>query len=411
MSQSRFLATPGLPPRSLTFLERVRGPWLVACLCLAVLPAQALSGYQGRTYVRNDNGSIGDALPNVALRFVKEDRSAKVEAQSDASGRYRVNLAPGRWTAIASHQNYEDYHSAPGFFVVNANQYGTGNFFLRNPQMTTVLVLRHAEKAQDSTEPDVPLSIDGTKRAALLAKLLDRSGITSIYSTDTVRTRSTLKPTADRYRTPIEIYAQPSTLASGILANHAGDVVLVAAHSNTAAQVLNALGASVPTAEIADYDNLFLLTVHGSNVNVTNLQYGADSSPDNSKNQVQAKTLLLVGLNGNRSEALRLVHTARKAGVSAIYTSNQMAPVLAPLVTATGLTPRSYTNAGRLAKDLLFSSTNGTFLIAGTHEELRAIIGKVGAGPVPVLYAGDRDHLIALTLLPSRAARLVHMRF
>jgi phosphohistidine phosphatase SixA len=200
---------------------------------------------------------IGALLSDVALTFLKEDGSTKVEARSDASGRYQVELSPGRWTVLAGHPNYEDYHSAPGFFVVKPQRVGVGNVFLRNPRMTTVLVVRHAEKALDSTEPTVPLSEAGQARAALLGKLLERSGLTAVYSTDTVRTRATVQPAADRYQVPIEIYSSASTLAARVLADHAGDVALVAAHSSTVAGVLNAFGANVADTDIGDYDNLF----------------------------------------------------------------------------------------------------------------------------------------------------------
>lgn len=396
---------------SIRVRAQVRAALLAVCLALAVWPAFALSGFRGQTYVRNADGSIGAALPNVAIGFVKEDGSARVDVRSDASGRYTVELAPGRWTAIATHEHHEDYHSAPGFFVVSANRFGTGNFFLRTPRMTIVLVLRHAEKADNSDDP--PLSAAGQTRAALLAKLLDRAGITSVHSTRFVRTRATVQPTADRYRMPVDSYNQAAEIAATVLAEHRGDVVLVAAHSNTAVDVINALGAGLQPAVFDDYDNLFLVTIGDAGVNVTNLQYGADSdaAPDIARNQVQAKTLLLVGLNGSGADGQRLAHAARKAGVSAIYTSKQRVPLLMPLEKATGLKPKSYADAAMLAKQLYLSPRNGTFVIAGTHDQLRAVIRKVGGEPLPVLYAGDRDHLVALTLMPSRVSRLVHLRF
>jgi broad specificity phosphatase PhoE len=389
-------------------------------LCAVLLGLAALagcaSGLQGMTYTRSPGAAIGAALPDLALSFVKEDGSAKVDTRSDAAGRYRVNLAPGRWTALAMHAQREDTHSAPGFFVVRANAFGTGNFFLREPQMTTVLIVRHAEKQDpNSNAASEPLSAAGADRARRLGELLARAGVTAVYSTDTVRTRSTVQPAADRYRLPTRIYTTPAALAASVLAEQHGDVVLVAAHSDTVAQVINAFGAAVPAAGIGDFDNLYVLTVGGAHVSVTNLQYGVDSTPDSAKNQRQAMTLLLVGLGDAQSapDAQRLTHAARKAGVSAIFASAANPPLLAPLATALSIAPTVYdgSNLPALASTLRQSFAAATVVVAGSHDQLRALVRALDAEPFPILYPPDRDHLLVLTRLPSGATRLVPLRF
>lgn len=61
--------------------------------------------------------------------------------------------------------------------------------------ITTVIFVRHAEKADDGTR-NPPLNIYGQERAASLAQLLHLSGVVGIYSTPFHRTQQTVKPLA-----------------------------------------------------------------------------------------------------------------------------------------------------------------------------------------------------------------------
>ena len=258
-----------------------------AALFLSLLQGCA-TGKQGGAFEQ----PVGPAIANVALTFVKEDGSASFGTTTNASGRYRISLAAGRYYALASHPGYEDYSSAPGFFVVNPNTMGVGNFFLRPPQVTTVLIVRHGEKQNPNSNASTePLSTAGQARAQALREALLRSGLTAVYATSATRTRDTVAPLAAAFRLPTQIYSSPAALASEVLAQHAGDVVLVAAHSNTMATVANAFGAALPTASIADFDNLYIVSVAGSATSAMNLQYAADSAPDVSKNDRHAMTL------------------------------------------------------------------------------------------------------------------------
>jgi len=131
-----------------------------------------------------------------------------------------------------------------------------------------VFVVRHAEKATERNEPSVPLSAAGSERAGRLAAILRDVGISAIYSTDTVRTRSTVEPLAKRLGLETRIYAASgpdgkidlAPLAARIASENSAATVLVVGHSNTIGPLLAALGAK-ESVEIADgdYDNLFLL--------------------------------------------------------------------------------------------------------------------------------------------------------
>jgi broad specificity phosphatase PhoE len=380
---------------------------------MACLSAHA-SGLRGQALVRLPGGGIGAPIPAVSLSFVKEDSSASFSTTTDANGQYAINLDPGRYYWLATHGEFEDASSAPGVVVVSANQHGTANVFLREPQITTVLIVRHAEKLNpNSTAPDEPLSPNGMTRAGHLRDALLRSGVTSVHSTNMVRTLSTVKPLADTFRLPTQPYSGLPALASDILAQHRGDVVLVAAHSNTVSQVIDALGAQVRPDDSNDFDNLYVVTVVGNESNAVNLQYGVDSPPDNTKNARHAMTLLLVGQSGAGPDPQDLLHAARKAGVTRIFTSSAGNPLLTPLANALNLSPTTFNgnDIPAFAHQLVSNHSQDTAVVAGTNDQLRELIRQLGGHPFPIIYASDTDHLILVTRFPSGAIRVVPMRF
>jgi hypothetical protein len=222
-------------------------------------------------------------------------------------------------------------------------------------------------------------------------------------------------PLAAAFRLPTQIYTSPTTLAADVLARHAGDVVLVAAHSDTAAQVANAFGAALPTASISDYDNLYVVSVAGGTANAMNLQYAADSAPDATKNDRHAMTLLLVGNTAPAGgpQPQELLHAARKAGVSAIFTSTAANPLVAPLATALGISTTAFNAADMPAFASLLTSTHAqsTVVVAASNNELRALIRQLAAQPFPILYDSDLDHLVVLTRFGSGAQRVIPLRF
>ena len=124
---------------------------------------------------------------------------------------------------------------------------------------TTVYVVRHAEKASDANEKDVPLSEEGKNRAERLAAILKDAGITAIYSTDATRTRSTAEPLARAGGRTVRMYSDVAALADQIKGEREA-VVLVVGHSNTVPQIIAALGVRAPV-EVGDreYDNLFVV--------------------------------------------------------------------------------------------------------------------------------------------------------
>lgn len=135
-------------------------------------------------------------------------------------------------------------------------------------QATTVLLVRHAEKAAVQGD-DPPLSPAGETRAQALRDALAAAGIQAVYTTQFQRTQQTGRPLAVQHGlTPIVIAAaggaqqHADAVAADIRARHAGKMVLVVGHSNTVPMIVRALGGIAPPAlPDNEYDNLFVVTV------------------------------------------------------------------------------------------------------------------------------------------------------
>ena len=154
----------------------------------------------------------------------------------------------------------------------------TSAFANGGPEITTVILVRHGEKAGPSG--DVPLSEAGLARANELARVLEGVKLDAIYSTPFERTRKTVAPVAEKHGVKVEEVAAGKTyvedLVKLIREKHEGDTVLVSGHSNTTPDVIRALGATVPDMPDSTYDDLFLVTlVKGGSAKLVSLRYGA----------------------------------------------------------------------------------------------------------------------------------------
>jgi broad specificity phosphatase PhoE len=142
---------------------------------------------------------------------------------------------------------------------------------------TTVLVVRHAEKEWEDGDP--PLSEVGRERAEALLRLTEESGVSVLFGTQYTRTTQTLEPIAERLGLEILVHdaGDSEGLATRILAEHAGRVVLVSGHSNTVPEIVAALGAPEPDPiDDAEYDNLYVVSVNsaGGEATVLHLHFG-----------------------------------------------------------------------------------------------------------------------------------------
>src|SRR5688572_27930315 len=119
-----------------------------------------------------------------------------------------------------------------------------------DPGITTVIVVRHAEKAGEPAA-DPPLTAAGAERAQALVDALRGVPIRAVISTDFARTRSTVAPIAARLGLTTQLVDARARdharqVASDVLTRHRGETVLVAGHSNTVPDIVAALGAPKP---------------------------------------------------------------------------------------------------------------------------------------------------------------------
>lgn len=148
-----------------------------------------------------------------------------------------------------------------GFFVQVSAQTEDG--------ITTFVLVRHAEKADESQDPD--LSPEGYARAADLDGLLENVRFDAVYSTPTIRTMETVRRIADRNSAEMKEYDHraPDSMAKHWVDLHAGETVLISGHSNTTPSFANALLGREHFSgkfEESDYGNLLIVTIdlHGN---------------------------------------------------------------------------------------------------------------------------------------------------
>jgi Phosphohistidine phosphatase SixA len=143
---------------------------------------------------------------------------------------------------------------------------------------TTILLVRHADR-QGSADA---LSTAGTARAQELAHVMEKSGISAIYTSEAMRTQQTAAPAATLFGiTPVVVPGSDvAGLVSAIRSSNFGQTVLVVGHSNTVPQIIAEFGGPAVIIDDNEYDNLYVLTLcrcRWKSLRLTNLQYGAAS--------------------------------------------------------------------------------------------------------------------------------------
>ena len=129
----------------------------------------------------------------------------------------------------------------------------------------TVILLRHAEK--DLTEPDAPnppLSAKGEARAEKLISLVNKYQPDVIFSSDYIRTRSTVRPLARKNRAMTLIY-DPRNLKQmrEIILSGKYKRIVVVGHNNTTPALVNMLlnqEKYKPLAE-TEYDKIWVVKI------------------------------------------------------------------------------------------------------------------------------------------------------
>lgn len=157
---------------------------------------------------------------------------------------------------------------------------------------TTVILVRHAEKLL--TGGDVPLKEpEGTERARALIPVVRDAGVSVAIASKYRRTQMTIAPVVEALALSPEnvlVATEVEEVASRILDHLRGRTVLVAGHSDTVPQIVEALGAPSPCPPFEvhpeygcmlpdpEYDHLFVVTLPAEGpATVVHARYGAPS--------------------------------------------------------------------------------------------------------------------------------------
>ncbi|WP_194776112.1 SixA phosphatase family protein [Pararhodonellum marinum] len=124
----------------------------------------------------------------------------------------------------------------------------------------TIYIVRHAEKQLEKEDP--PLSVAGTVRSKKLAQILENRDIEHIFITNTLRTRLTATPLAEKTGIAMGYYsAQDQDALVKELREIKGNV-LVVGHSNSIHHLANYFigqEPKIPPIEEIDYENIFIV--------------------------------------------------------------------------------------------------------------------------------------------------------
>jgi len=148
-------------------------------------------------------------------------------------------------------------------------------------KLTTVILMRHAEKETADMSKDQPLSAAGSARALELARVLADANVSAIYTTPYKRTETTVAPLAAALGIKPIVVPNTKTYVADVVtiirAKHVGSTVVVVGHSNTTPDVMRALGvADAPAIPDSQYDDLFVVTIgRGVRTQLVKLRYGA----------------------------------------------------------------------------------------------------------------------------------------
>jgi broad specificity phosphatase PhoE len=158
------------------------------------------------------------------------------------------------------------------------------------PQHLTCYIVRHAEKDQatgagNATNNDPALSEAGKVRALVLKDELKSKHIRYIYSTNTIRARSTAQPLSEEINIPVQGYNTKDSLdifINAVKKIHKGSVLIVG-HSNTVDDIVNKLcNETKVTGDLAEsqFDNLFIIKYRGKKIRFERRKYGYPSNPE-----------------------------------------------------------------------------------------------------------------------------------
>ena len=132
---------------------------------------------------------------------------------------------------------------------------------------TTIIVMRHAEKATQPAE-DPPLSAVGEARAQALAQIFGEAPaefrIQGIFVSEFRRTQETVRPLANRLGVPVIVV--PATdiplVVDRARSEYRGGRVLIVGHSNTVPEIVEQLsGEKIPAMAETQYGIVYVVSL------------------------------------------------------------------------------------------------------------------------------------------------------
>jgi 2,3-bisphosphoglycerate-dependent phosphoglycerate mutase len=144
---------------------------------------------------------------------------------------------------------------------------------------TVVYLIRHAEKVTDNPDDRDPLLTEaGKQRAEALNTYLAGERIEGLFATPYQRTQLTLAPLAKARNLSVQTYDSKNhaALVEKIKQEYAGKTVVVAGHSNSVLELIEAFGLERPISQIEEheYTYIFRLVLGPGKPGVTVAQYG-----------------------------------------------------------------------------------------------------------------------------------------
>ena len=135
------------------------------------------------------------------------------------------------------------------------------NISFAQSKITTYYFIRHAEKVDNSQNPD--LSEKGLKRAELWNNIFSEVDFDEIYSTDYKRTLQTASPTATTKKIEIKLYNPKTINIESFKKETLGKKVLIVGHSNTTPKFVNDIINQNLFSDIEDetFGNLYIVTI------------------------------------------------------------------------------------------------------------------------------------------------------
>ena len=156
-----------------------------------------------------------------------------------------------------------------------------GYYSVFSRPVTTLILVRHAEKIVDPNNSDPDLSPAGQTRAQELVRILGDAGIKAIYATQYKRTQETAQPLAAKLGLPVNQVNSKSTgeLLTRIRSENRGQTIFIAGHYDTVPEIITALGGpTYPPIPESEYDDLYIVTVYRTGkAKAVKMKYGSPS--------------------------------------------------------------------------------------------------------------------------------------